>query len=72
VLEQRPPGERNFVIADKVMLTCDLGFVCLTSRRYQPAIAYAFAAMQAVWDATPVQPMPEQETSARPLMTADK
>jgi DNA-binding transcriptional LysR family regulator len=72
VLEQRPPGERKFVIADQVILTCDLGFVCLTSRRYEPAIAYAFAAMQAVWDARPVQPMPERETSETPLMTAAK
>ena len=54
LLEQRPPGERKFVIADQVMLTCDLGFVCLTSRRYDAPIAYAFAAMQAVWDLKPL------------------
>jgi DNA-binding transcriptional LysR family regulator len=72
VLEQRPPGERKFVIADQVMLTCDLGFVCLTTRRYEPAIAYAFAAMRAVWDTRPVQPIPERQTSETPLMTAAK
>ena len=27
---------RNFVIADKVALTCDLSFACLTSRRHEP------------------------------------
>ncbi len=26
---------RNFVIADKVTLTCDLRFACLTSRRHE-------------------------------------
>ena len=72
VLEQRPPGKRNFVIADKVMLTCDLSFACLTSRRHEPAIAYAFDAMQAVWDARPVHPRVEPQASARSLMTAGK
>ena len=28
--------KRNFVIADKVALTCDLSFACLTSRRHEP------------------------------------
>jgi hypothetical protein len=42
----------------------------LTSRRQEPAIAYAFAAMQAVWDARPVDPAPEPEASARSLMSA--
>ena len=44
---------RNFVIADKVSLTCDLSFACLTSRRHEPMIAQAFAAMQTVWDLNP-------------------
>src|SRR6478736_7374309 len=40
--------KRNFVIADKVTVTCDLSFACLTSRRHEPMISQAFAAMQAV------------------------
>jgi DNA-binding transcriptional LysR family regulator len=40
----------NFVIADKVRLTCDLSFACLTSRRHEPIISQAFSAMQAVWE----------------------
>jgi DNA-binding transcriptional LysR family regulator len=48
--------KRNFVIADKVSLTCDLSFACLASRRQEPAISRAFAAMRAVWDLTPVNP----------------
>ncbi|NOJ50910.1 LysR family transcriptional regulator [Bradyrhizobium archetypum] len=46
----RVTRNRNFVIADKVALTCDLGFVCLTSRRHEPMISQAFSAMQTVWD----------------------
>ena len=42
--------KRSFVIADKVMLTCDLSFACLATRRKDPAVAHAFTAMQAVWD----------------------
>jgi DNA-binding transcriptional LysR family regulator len=48
--------KRNFVIADKVSLTCDLSLACLASRRQEPAISRAFAAMRAVWDLTPVNP----------------
>jgi len=55
VLEQRLPHKRNFVIADRVTLTCDLGFACLTGRRHEGAISHAFAAMQAVWDVEPVK-----------------
>jgi DNA-binding transcriptional LysR family regulator len=50
---ERITRERNFVIADKVTLTCDLSFACLTSRRQEPTIAHAFTAMQAVWDLNP-------------------
>ena len=50
---ERITRQRNFVIADKVALTCDLSFACLTSRRQEPTIAHAFAAMQAVWDLKP-------------------
>lgn len=50
---ERIKGERNFVIADKVTLTCDLSFACLSSRRNEPTVAHAFSAMQAVWDLKP-------------------
>lgn len=42
--------QRHLVVADRVSLSCDLSFVCLASRRHEPAIASAFHAMQAVWD----------------------
>ncbi len=48
--------KRNFVVADKVSLTCELSFACLASRRQEPAISRAFAAMRAVWDLSPVNP----------------
>jgi DNA-binding transcriptional LysR family regulator len=44
------PRKRHFVIADKVTLACDLSFCCLASRRQEPLIARAFAAIQAAWD----------------------
>jgi len=44
---------RNFVIADKVTLACDLSFACLATRRQDPLIANAFTAMQAVWNVKP-------------------
>lgn len=44
---------RNFVVADKVALTCDLSFACLTSRRHEPVISQAFSAMRAVWELEP-------------------
>jgi DNA-binding transcriptional LysR family regulator len=46
--------KRNFVIADKVSLVCDMSFACLASRRHEPAIARAFAAMRTVWGLPPV------------------
>ncbi len=45
--------KRNFVIADKVVLACDLSFACLASRRRDPLVDQAFAAMKAVWDVKP-------------------
>jgi DNA-binding transcriptional LysR family regulator len=45
--------KRDFVVADKVALTCDLSFACLASRRHEPLISQAFAAMQAVWELNP-------------------
>ena len=44
---------RNFVVADKVALTCDLSFACLASRRHEPIISQAFSAMRAVWELEP-------------------
>jgi hypothetical protein len=45
--------KRNFVVADKVSLACDLSFACLVSRRQDPLIANAFTAMQTVWNVKP-------------------
>ncbi|MET0679059.1 MAG: LysR family transcriptional regulator [Bradyrhizobium sp.] len=42
--------KRDFVVADAVALSCDLGFACLASRRHEPMIAQAFTAIRAVWD----------------------
>ncbi|XIA65053.1 LysR family transcriptional regulator substrate-binding protein [Bradyrhizobium sp. TZ2] len=56
--------KRNFVIADKLALTCDLSFACLTSRRHEPVISHAFAAMQAVWDLKPAGTEPAPMTTA--------
>jgi DNA-binding transcriptional LysR family regulator len=50
--------KRNFVVADRLALTCDLSFACLTSRRHEPIISQAFSAMQAVWDLKPADTAP--------------
>jgi len=42
--------KRNFIVADRVSLTCELSFACLASRRHEPAISQAFEAMRAVWN----------------------
>jgi DNA-binding transcriptional LysR family regulator len=59
--------KREFVVADKVALTCDLSFACLASRRHEDMIAHAFAAMQAVWDLAPsgASPLPTETTRPR-------
>ena len=62
--------KRNFVIADKVALTCDLSFACLTSRRHEPVISQAFAAMQAVWDRNPGGAAPAPIEAARSRKSA--
>jgi len=51
---ERVTGTRNFIVADKVSLACDLSFVCLAARRHEPTIARAFAAMRTVWDVAPM------------------
>ena len=56
----RITGKRNFVIADKLALTCDLSFACLTSRRHEPMISQAFSAMQAVWELNPGSARPRR------------
>jgi DNA-binding transcriptional LysR family regulator len=56
--------KRNFVVADKVALTCDLSFACLTSRRHEPVISQAFSAMQAVWE------LPSGSTASAPIEAA--
>ena len=62
--------KRNFVIADKVALTCDLSFACLTARRHEPMIAQAFAAMQTVWERSPDSATPTPIEAARPRRSA--
>ncbi|MBR0693509.1 LysR family transcriptional regulator [Bradyrhizobium lablabi] len=53
VLAPRLSRLHNFIIADKVKVTCDLSFACLATRRQEPAIAHAFAAVQTAWDIKP-------------------
>jgi len=67
---ERITRERNFVIADKVALTCDLGFACLTSRRHEPMISDAFSAMRAVWDLKPGNASPAPLEAARSRKSA--
>lgn len=62
--------KRNFVVADKVALTCDLSFACLTSRRHEPMISQAFSAMQAVWEVEPGSATPTPIEAARPRKSA--
>ena len=61
--------KRNFVIADKVTVTCDLSFACLTSRRDESVISHAFSAMQAVWDLKPAATVPAPISAARSRKT---
>jgi DNA-binding transcriptional LysR family regulator len=53
----RVKRKRNFVIADRVMVPCDISFACLATRRHEPAIAHAFSAMRTVWDLEPAVPV---------------
>jgi DNA-binding transcriptional LysR family regulator len=62
--------QRDFVVADKVALTCDLGFACLTSRRREPIIGRAFSVMQGVWDLQPGDTAPEPVEAARSRKSA--
>jgi DNA-binding transcriptional LysR family regulator len=62
--------KRNFVVADKAALTCDLSFACLASRRHEPIISQAFSAMQAVWELGPDSEAPAPIEAARPRKSA--
>ena len=62
--------KRNFVIADKVTLTCDLSFACLTSRRHEPVISHTFSAMQEVWDLKSASMAPAPIAAARSRKSA--
>lgn len=64
--------KRNFMIADRATLTCDLSFACLASRRHEDMIAHAFSAMQAVWDLTPSSTPPAQIEAPRPRKRATR
>ena len=66
----RVARKRNFVIADKVALTCDLSFACLASRRDEPVISHAFAAMQTVWELEPAATAPAPIEAARSRKSA--
>lgn len=61
----RVTRKRDFIIADKVALTCDLSVACLASRRHKDLIAHAFSVMQAVWDLTPSNTPPLPIKAAR-------
>ena len=68
----RVTRKRNFVIADKVTVTCDLSFACLTSRRHEPVISHAFSAMRAVWDLKPANAAPAPVTAPRSRKSAGR
>ena len=61
----RVTRKRDFVIADKVVLTCS--FACLASRRHEDMIPHAFSAMQTVWDLPPsdTPPLPIEAARSR-------
>ena len=67
---ERITRKRNFVIADRLALTCDLSFACLTSRRHEPMISQAFSAMQAVWELNPGSAAPAPIEAARSRKSA--
>jgi DNA-binding transcriptional LysR family regulator len=62
---ERITRQRDFVIADKVAVTCDLSFACLASRRHEGVVSHAFAAMQAVWDLQPAGTAPIEAVRSR-------
>ena len=48
-IAMREAQARGLVVADRVALDCDLGFVCLAARAGEPVIASALAALDSVW-----------------------
>lgn len=48
-IAMREAQARGLVIADRVSLDCQLSFVCLQSRRADPVVASAWAALAQVW-----------------------
>ena len=62
---ERITRRRDFVIADKVALTCDLSFACLASRRHEGVVSHAIAAMQAVWELQPADTAPVKAARSR-------
>ncbi len=66
----RVTRKRNFVIADRVTVTCDLSLACLTSRRHEPVISHAFSAMRAVWNLKPANAAPALVAAARSRKSA--
>ena len=70
IIIDRITRKRNFVIADKVVVTCDLSFVCLTARRHEPVISHAFSEMRAVWDLKPANAAPAPVSTARSRKSA--
>jgi DNA-binding transcriptional LysR family regulator len=67
---ERITRQRDFVVADKLALTCDLSFACLASRRHEPVIARAFSVMQGVWDLQPGDTAPAPIETARSRKSA--
>ena len=45
----REAQARGLVIADQVVLECDLALVCLAERQGEPLIAGAWSALDTVW-----------------------
>ena len=62
----------NYVIADKLTLTCELSFACLTARRHEPLISNAFAVMRAAWDLKPLNAVPAPVAAASPQKSATR
>jgi DNA-binding transcriptional LysR family regulator len=71
-LIDRITRKRNFVIVDSAVLSCDLGFACLATRRHEPIISQAFAAMLAVWDVDPGSAAPAPVEAARSRTSAGR
>jgi DNA-binding transcriptional LysR family regulator len=56
----RRERQRNFVIVDTVSIACDLSLACLRSRRREPIVTRAFAAMKRAWRDVEPQAFPSR------------